>query len=72
MAVNIPSEFITVLIFENDRRSARNNVVLVFLSVLAVFDNNNDRGLLLRLERFVPVSRVIARGLAAPIQSAGK
>ena len=72
MAVNIPSEFITVLIFENDRRSARNNVVLVFLSVLAVFDNDNDRGLFLRLERFVPVSRVIARGLAAPIQSAGK
>ena len=54
-----PSKFITVLIFEYDWRSARNNVILITLSVLAVLHHHDYGRLFLRLKWFIPIRRMI-------------
>ena len=64
MSDYVPSELITVLIFEYDRRSARDNVVFVLLPVLAVLNNDHDGGLFFRIEGSVPVSGMVTRRLS--------
>ena len=56
----VPSELITVLIFKDDRRSARDNVVLVLLPVFAMLDYDNYGRFLVRIKWFIPVRRVVA------------
>ena len=65
-----PRELVAALILEYDGRSGRDDIVLVFLAVLAVLDDNDNRWLFISVEGLVPVRRVDARRLKITSSSA--
>ncbi len=60
-SMGAPRELIAVLILEYHGRSGGDDVVLVLLAVLAVLDNDDNRGLFISVKGLLPVRWVALR-----------